>query len=39
MLWSLEHATAAMQFYRDFITQAPDDINGFFAAPFTRPQK
>src|SRR5262245_62084369 len=31
MLWSLDPATEAMQFYRDFITQAPDDINGFFA--------
>jgi FAD/FMN-containing dehydrogenase len=31
MLWPLEHATAVMQFYRDFMTQAPDDINGFFA--------
>jgi FAD/FMN-containing dehydrogenase len=31
MLWPLDYATEAMQFYRDFITQAPDDINGFFA--------
>ncbi len=31
MLWPLDRATEAMQFYRDFITQAPDDINGFFA--------
>ena len=31
MLWPLGRATEAMQFYRDFITQAPDDINGFFA--------
>ena len=31
MLWPLDSATKAMQFYRDFITQAPDDINGFFA--------
>jgi FAD/FMN-containing dehydrogenase len=31
MLWPLERATEAMQFYRDFITEAPDDLNGFFA--------
>jgi FAD/FMN-containing dehydrogenase len=31
MLWPLDSATEAMQFYRDFITQAPDDINGLFA--------
>jgi FAD/FMN-containing dehydrogenase len=44
MLWSLDHATAAMQWYRDFITQAPEDITGFFAflrvppaAPFPAP--
>jgi len=30
MLWDLEHATEVMQFYRDFIGSAPDDINGFF---------
>ena len=30
-LWPLERATEAMQFYRDFMTQAPDDLNGFFA--------
>jgi FAD/FMN-containing dehydrogenase len=31
MLWPLERATAAMQCYRDVITQAPDHLNGFFA--------
>jgi FAD/FMN-containing dehydrogenase len=31
MLWSLEQSTAVMQWYRDFITAAPDDLNGFFA--------
>src|SRR5262249_1586958 len=31
MLWPLERASEAMQFYRDFITEAPDDLNGFFA--------
>jgi FAD/FMN-containing dehydrogenase len=31
MLWPLDRATETMQFYRDFITQAPDDINGFCA--------
>ena len=31
MLWDLNEATEAMQWYREFITTAPDDINGFFA--------
>ena len=31
MLWPLEQAAEVMQWYRDFITKAPDDINGFFA--------
>ncbi len=31
MLWELDKATELMQWYREFITQAPDDINGFFA--------
>lgn len=31
MLWSLDRAKEVMQWYREFITQAPDDINGFFA--------
>jgi len=31
MLWELDRATEVMQWYRDFITQAPEDISGFFA--------
>ena len=31
MLWPLEHATEVLKWYRDFITRAPDDLNGFFA--------
>ncbi len=31
MLWDLDQAPEAMQWYREFITQAPDDLNGFFA--------
>ncbi|MBI2964779.1 MAG: FAD-binding oxidoreductase [Chloroflexi bacterium] len=31
MLWPLEQATEVLQWYREFITKAPDDINGFFA--------
>lgn len=31
MLWELDQATEVMQWYRDFITQAPEDISGFFA--------
>jgi hypothetical protein len=31
MLWDLEEAPEVMQWYREFIPQAPDDINGFFA--------
>src|SRR5437870_7775371 len=31
MLWELEQAAEVMQWYRQFITQAPDDLNGFFA--------
>jgi FAD/FMN-containing dehydrogenase len=31
MLWPMERAKEVMQWYRDFITQAPDDINGWFA--------
>ncbi|MHC4086190.1 MAG: FAD-binding oxidoreductase [Planctomycetota bacterium] len=30
MLWELEDATEVMRWYRDFITSAPEDINGFF---------
>lgn len=31
MLWDLEQAPDIMQWYRDFIVHAPDDLNGFFA--------
>lgn len=30
MLWELEQAPEIMQWYREFITRAPDDLNGFF---------
>jgi hypothetical protein len=31
MLWDLEHAADIMKWYREFITQAPQEMNGFFA--------
>jgi len=31
MLWPLDRAAEVLRWYRDFITQAPDDLNGFFA--------
>jgi FAD/FMN-containing dehydrogenase len=31
MLWHLDRAKEIMQWYRELITQAPEDINGFFA--------
>jgi FAD/FMN-containing dehydrogenase len=31
MLWHLAQATEVMQWYREFITQAPEEISGFFA--------
>lgn len=31
MLWDLDKAPEVMRWYREFITQAPDDLNGFFA--------
>jgi FAD/FMN-containing dehydrogenase len=31
MLWHLDQATEIMQWYREFITTAPEDISGFFA--------
>ena len=31
MLWHLDQAKEVMEWYREFITQAPEDINGFFA--------
>jgi FAD/FMN-containing dehydrogenase len=31
MLWNLDRAPEIMQWYRDFIVQAPEDLGGFFA--------
>ena len=31
MLWNMEDAADVMKWYREFITRAPEDINGFFA--------
>lgn len=31
MLWPLEQAREVLAFYRDFIGDAPDELNGFFA--------
>lgn len=31
MLWHLDRAKEVMQWYREFITQAPENITGFFA--------
>ncbi|MGH9328456.1 MAG: FAD-binding oxidoreductase [Terriglobia bacterium] len=31
MLWNLDQAAAVMKWYREFILQAPEEINGFFA--------
>jgi FAD/FMN-containing dehydrogenase len=31
MLWNLEDAVDVMKWYREFITQAPEEMNGFFA--------
>jgi FAD/FMN-containing dehydrogenase len=31
MLWHLEQAAEVMQWYREFIGQAPEELNGFFA--------
>ncbi|MGO8947719.1 MAG: FAD-binding oxidoreductase [Ktedonobacterales bacterium] len=31
MLWNLDQAPEMMKWYRDFIVQAPNDVNGFFA--------
>jgi FAD/FMN-containing dehydrogenase len=30
-LWHLDRATEAMQWYRDFLPHAPEELNGFFA--------
>ena len=31
MLWEMEQVTGVMRWYREFITQVPEDLNGFFA--------
>ncbi|MDQ3225729.1 MAG: FAD-binding oxidoreductase [Chloroflexota bacterium] len=31
MLWPLDRAGEVLRWYRDFIVQAPDELNGFFA--------
>lgn len=31
MLWKMEDAAEVMKWYREFITSAPEEINGFFA--------
>ena len=31
MLWEMEQAAEVMRWYGEFITHAPDDLNGFFA--------
>jgi hypothetical protein len=31
MLWTLDDARDVMKYYRDFITHAPEEMNGFFA--------
>jgi len=31
MLWELDKAAAVMKWYREFIADAPDELNGFFA--------
>jgi FAD/FMN-containing dehydrogenase len=31
MLWPLERSAEVLSWYRDFIVQAPDELNGFFA--------
>jgi FAD/FMN-containing dehydrogenase len=31
MLWPLERSAAVLRWYRDFIVNAPEDLNGFFA--------
>jgi UDP-N-acetylenolpyruvoylglucosamine reductase len=31
MFWNLEDAADVMKWYREFITQAPEEMNGFFA--------
>jgi FAD/FMN-containing dehydrogenase len=31
MLWEMDQATKVMKWYREFIVQAPEEMNGFFA--------
>lgn len=31
MLWGIERSADVLRWYRDFLPQAPDDLNGFFA--------
>jgi FAD/FMN-containing dehydrogenase len=31
MLWNIEQSEEVMRWYRDFLPQAPDELNGFFA--------
>jgi FAD/FMN-containing dehydrogenase len=31
MLWEMDQAETVLKWYREFITQAPDELNGFFA--------
>ena len=31
MLWALERSAEVLRWYREFITNAPDELNGFFA--------
>jgi FAD/FMN-containing dehydrogenase len=31
MLWPLDRSTEVLRWYREFITNAPEDLNGFFA--------
>ncbi|NGO07612.1 FAD-binding oxidoreductase [Streptomyces sp. HC44] len=31
-LWPLDHIREVLQWYRDFLPQAPEDLNGFFAS-------
>jgi FAD/FMN-containing dehydrogenase len=37
MFWEVDDAFEIMQWYRDFITTAPEDINGFFAFLVVQP--
>jgi FAD/FMN-containing dehydrogenase len=38
MLWSLSQATEVLQWYREFIVQAPEDINGVFSFLIVPPE-